>query len=141
MPFARSGHLRRTIANETPPHTGSSRCFPFWQEVLACYVVNTNSDDMSGKKKCAPVLEDYYECLHHKKEVRRPRTLRHQTLSMLTSPSLGCPRGFDTSGIQEARSSKSSGQRAQGWRNKEPGLIRQGGGHQERFGNQIDNNR
>jgi hypothetical protein len=48
---------------------GPSRCFPFWQEVLACYVVNTNTEDDSGKKKCKPVLEDYYECLHHKKEV------------------------------------------------------------------------
>jgi NADH dehydrogenase (ubiquinone) Fe-S protein 5 len=38
--------------------------------VLACYVVNTSSEDVSGKKKCMPVLEDYYECLHHKKEVR-----------------------------------------------------------------------
>ncbi|QIW96054.1 hypothetical protein AMS68_001572 [Peltaster fructicola] len=51
--------------------TGPSRCFPFWQEVLACYVVNTNADDDSGKKKCVPVLEDYYECLHHKKERAR----------------------------------------------------------------------
>ena len=40
---------------------GPSRCFPFWQEVLACYVVNTNAEDDSGKKKCLPVLEDYYE--------------------------------------------------------------------------------
>jgi NADH dehydrogenase (ubiquinone) Fe-S protein 5 len=23
----------------------------------------------SGKKKCTPALEDYYECLHHRKEV------------------------------------------------------------------------
>ncbi|KAG9571981.1 hypothetical protein KCV04_g16666, partial [Aureobasidium melanogenum] len=38
------------------------------QEMLACYVVNTNSEDGSGKKKCAPMLEDYYECLHHRKE-------------------------------------------------------------------------
>jgi NADH dehydrogenase (ubiquinone) Fe-S protein 5 len=53
-------------------HTGPSRCFPFWQEVLACYVVNTNAEDDSGKKKCTPVLEDYYECLHHKKEVCLP---------------------------------------------------------------------
>jgi len=49
---------------------GPSRCFPFWQELLACYVVNTSAEDDSGKKKCAPALEDYYECLHHKKEVR-----------------------------------------------------------------------
>lgn len=37
--------------------------------MLACYVVNTEAGDDSGKKKCAPALEDYYECLHHKKEV------------------------------------------------------------------------
>jgi NADH dehydrogenase (ubiquinone) Fe-S protein 5 len=37
--------------------------------VLACYVVNTSTEDDSGKKKCSPVLEDYYE--HHRKEVRR----------------------------------------------------------------------
>ncbi|KAK8135885.1 NADH:ubiquinone oxidoreductase 11.5kD subunit [Apiospora sp. TS-2023a] len=55
---------------------GPSRCFPFWQEVLACYVVNTNADDNSGKTKCAPVLEDYYECLHHKKEAARVRQLQ-----------------------------------------------------------------
>ena len=52
---------------------GPSRCFPFWQELLACYVVNTNTDDVSGGKKCLPVLEDYYECLHHKKEVNSRR--------------------------------------------------------------------
>jgi hypothetical protein len=51
---------------------GPSRCFPFWQEVLACYVTNTNSEDVSGKAKCTPYLEDYYECLHHKKEVCFP---------------------------------------------------------------------
>jgi NADH dehydrogenase (ubiquinone) Fe-S protein 5 len=33
-------------------------------------VTNTNAEDDSGKAKCVPVLEDYYECLHHKKEVR-----------------------------------------------------------------------
>ena len=54
-----------------PRTTGPSRCFPFWQDVLACYVVNTSTEDDSGKKKCSPVLEDYYECLHHRKEVRR----------------------------------------------------------------------
>ncbi len=48
---------------------GQSRCFPFWQEMLACYTVNTTAEDDSGKKICAPALEDYYECLHHKKEV------------------------------------------------------------------------
>ncbi|KAF3770691.1 hypothetical protein M406DRAFT_248932 [Cryphonectria parasitica EP155] len=55
---------------------GPGRCFPFWQEVLACYVVNVNSEDDSGKKKCVPVLEDYYECMHHKKEAARAMALQ-----------------------------------------------------------------
>ncbi|KAF4121770.1 NADH dehydrogenase (ubiquinone) Fe-S protein 5 [Geosmithia morbida] len=50
---------------------GVGRCFPFWQEVLGCYVVNTSAEDDSGKKKCSLALEDYYECLHHKKEHAR----------------------------------------------------------------------
>ncbi|KAI4151506.1 MAG: hypothetical protein LQ340_003462 [Diploschistes diacapsis] len=57
-------------------HGGPSRCFPFWQELLACYVVNTNEEDVSGAKKCAPALEDYYECLHHKKERARVAALQ-----------------------------------------------------------------
>jgi NADH dehydrogenase (ubiquinone) Fe-S protein 5 len=47
---------------------GVSRCFPFWQEYLACYIVNQN-EESRDKKTCVPVLEDYYECLHHRKEV------------------------------------------------------------------------
>lgn len=62
-----NGRLSRHAANFQLP--GPGRCFPFWQEVLACYVVNTDQEDQSGKKKCVPVLEDYYECMHHKKEV------------------------------------------------------------------------
>lgn len=37
--------------------------------MLACYVINTSSEDVSGAKKCLPQLEDYEECLHHRKEV------------------------------------------------------------------------
>ncbi len=35
-------------------------------------MINSSDDDDSGKKKCIPAMEDYYECLHHRKEVRRP---------------------------------------------------------------------
>merc|ERR1712187_897926 len=48
---------------------GPSRCYGFWQEVLGCYVVNAGEGE-TGKKQCMPALEDYYECLHHRKEVR-----------------------------------------------------------------------
>lgn len=55
---------------------GPSRCFPFWQELLACYVVNTDSGDLEGGRKCLPAMEDYYECLHHRKEAARTRALQ-----------------------------------------------------------------
>merc|ERR1711963_475225 len=62
---------RSAMASGYGMHGGVGRCFPFWQEVMACYVVNTSAEDDSGKKKCSLVLEDYYECLHHKKEHAR----------------------------------------------------------------------
>jgi hypothetical protein len=79
-----SGDTQETLASieskhktlTTSAYPGPSRCFPFWQDVLACYVVNTSTEDDSGKKKCSPVLEDYYECLHHRKEVRYTNLLR-----------------------------------------------------------------
>lgn len=63
-------HLRsflRRVSNLTS--TGVSRCFPFWQEYMACYVINQNDPEARKQGVCAPRLEDYYECLHHKKEV------------------------------------------------------------------------
>ncbi|KAJ6036609.1 NADH-ubiquinone oxidoreductase kd subunit [Penicillium herquei] len=49
---------------------GPGRCYTFWQEVLGCYVVNSPEGE-TGKKKCTPALDDYYECLHHRKEALR----------------------------------------------------------------------
>ena len=54
---------------ELTANLGVSRCFPFWQEYLACYVVNQTEDSDPKNAICAPALEDYYECLHHRKEV------------------------------------------------------------------------
>jgi len=55
---------------------GPTRCFVFWQEVLACYVANTAGDDSKGVSKCAPALEDYLECINHKKEAIRVEQLQ-----------------------------------------------------------------
>ncbi|KAF8477099.1 hypothetical protein BDZ91DRAFT_708670 [Kalaharituber pfeilii] len=55
---------------------GVSRCFPFWQDLLACYVVNTADSNLEGRWKCIPQRDDYYECLHHKKEIAKTRVLR-----------------------------------------------------------------
>ncbi|TGZ83981.1 hypothetical protein EX30DRAFT_338558 [Ascodesmis nigricans] len=50
-------------------HGGVSRCFPFWQDFLSCYVIHT-ADDKDERWRCIPQRDDYYECLYHKKEVR-----------------------------------------------------------------------
>ncbi|KAL2119588.1 hypothetical protein VTJ04DRAFT_6549 [Mycothermus thermophilus] len=55
---------------------GPSRCFPFWQELMSCYVIHGGENDGEGKKKCVPAMEDYYECLHHKKEAARVQLLQ-----------------------------------------------------------------
>ncbi|KAH8148689.1 uncharacterized protein LAJ45_07400 [Morchella importuna] len=57
-------------------HGGVGRCFPFWQDMLACYVMNTNSGSDEGKWKCAPQHDDYYECLHHKKELAKAKAIQ-----------------------------------------------------------------
>ena len=36
---------------------------------MACYVINQTDVEARKKGICMPKLEDYYECLHHKKEV------------------------------------------------------------------------
>lgn len=68
-PISPTGHLCIVQLNILTRSLGPGRCFPFWQEVLACYVVNSSPEDRSGAQKCGLALEDYYECLHHKKEV------------------------------------------------------------------------
>ncbi|BFZ63787.1 hypothetical protein YB2330_004919 [Saitoella coloradoensis] len=42
---------------------GRSRCFPFWQDYLAC---NAQSEKVG---ECTLAMQDYMECLHHTKEV------------------------------------------------------------------------
>ncbi|KPI37246.1 uncharacterized protein AB675_1445 [Cyphellophora attinorum] len=56
---------------------GVSRCFPFWQEYMACYVINQNDPEARKQGVCVPRLEDYYECLHHKKEHARALAIQN----------------------------------------------------------------
>lgn len=57
--------------------TGPSRCFPFWQELLACYVLSADSANPKAVTKCVPELEDYHEYLHHRKEVSSGHAREH----------------------------------------------------------------
>jgi len=88
---------------------GPSRCFPFFQELMGCYVVNTSAEDVSGKNKCAPALEDYYECLHHKKEVGDKRQLFCELLANLSSNPGRTDKGF-TSSLSQSRNCICQGQ-------------------------------
>lgn len=71
--------------------SGPSRCYPFWQEVLGCYVVNSGEGE-AGKKKCTPALEDYHECLHHRKEVRHHPTPISTTQQVMLTTQFAIPR-------------------------------------------------
>ena len=39
---------------------------------MACYVINHDNIEARKQGVCVPKLEDYYECLHHRKEVCQP---------------------------------------------------------------------
>ncbi|QSL65459.1 hypothetical protein MERGE_002770 [Pneumocystis wakefieldiae] len=54
---------------------GQSRCYPFWQQFLGCYA---SLDGTKEKNVCIAEIEDYIECLHHAKEIRRLKAIQHE---------------------------------------------------------------
>ncbi|KAJ9664018.1 hypothetical protein H2198_000521 [Neophaeococcomyces mojaviensis] len=55
---------------------GVGRCYPYWQEYMACYVMTKEDKVLREQGTCLPRLEDYYECLHHKKEYARAAAMQ-----------------------------------------------------------------
>ncbi|KAE8214903.1 hypothetical protein CF327_g1771 [Tilletia walkeri] len=53
---------------------GPSRCYQFFQEFRKCYA----SADLPGQ--CAAQQADYFECLHHTKEIARTRAIKEHLL-------------------------------------------------------------
>ncbi|KAK0522099.1 hypothetical protein OC835_000237 [Tilletia horrida] len=51
-----------------------SRCFQFFQEFRKCYA----SADMPGQ--CAAQQADYFECLHHTKEIARNKAIKEHLI-------------------------------------------------------------
>ncbi|KAI9189688.1 hypothetical protein H9P43_001121 [Blastocladiella emersonii ATCC 22665] len=49
---------------------GRSRCFAFFQDLQKCYLTADEPNTV-----CAPFKADYLECLHHRKEVARAKTI------------------------------------------------------------------
>lgn len=95
---------------------------------MACYVVNTSTNDDSGKKKCVPVLEDYYECLHHKKEVSYVRVTRAE--HRLTIPAARESAGH-ASCVHAIWQLKPTRRWSDFEANKESGLAWKRGGYEE----------
>ncbi|CCX30230.1 hypothetical protein FPQ18DRAFT_354247 [Pyronema domesticum] len=55
---------------------GPGRCFPYWQDLLSCYIINTANSEEDGRWKCVPQKADYVECLHHGKEIAKTKAIR-----------------------------------------------------------------
>eukprot|EP00892_Ulva_mutabilis_P008839 jgi/Ulvmu1/6327/UM029_0035.1 len=51
-------------------HGFEGRCYQFWREVQACL-----HETDGNYKQCGDNFEDYMECLHHKKEIRRKNAI------------------------------------------------------------------
>ncbi|CAH1762090.1 15937_t:CDS:2 [Entrophospora sp. SA101] len=56
---------------------GIGRCFNFWQEFRKCYAMANRPED------CIMEKEDYFECLHHTKEIARAKKIKAQELKMI----------------------------------------------------------
>lgn len=52
------------------------RCYPFWKAYQECLRTHEPQDALDT---CPRVREDYYECLHHRKEVRNQHEKTNQT--------------------------------------------------------------
>lgn len=141
-------HYHNTELTQFRPTTGPSRCFPFWQELLSCYVVNSSDDDASGKKKCVPAMEDYYECLHHRKEVRQPRPSASLSQNPSEPPwltriafSTGCESEDAAGCLPTIRGQEAAGESPDGRPNTESWVAGQGGRHQEGAGDELEQGR
>eukprot|EP00546_Thalassionema_frauenfeldii_P019899 CAMPEP_0178895162 /NCGR_PEP_ID=MMETSP0786-20121207/430_1 /TAXON_ID=186022 /ORGANISM="Thalassionema frauenfeldii, Strain CCMP 1798" /LENGTH=77 /DNA_ID=CAMNT_0020565355 /DNA_START=62 /DNA_END=295 /DNA_ORIENTATION=+ len=62
------------------------RCYPFFADYKDCL---QNREDPETMKVCGPERDDYFECLHHKKEFGRVATVLAQQKSNLEADSGG----------------------------------------------------
>lgn len=56
---------------------GQSRCFGEFQRYMECY---TNANTKTPTE-CTGKVDDYFECLHHKKEKLRIQTIKQELLN------------------------------------------------------------
>ncbi|KAL1918449.1 uncharacterized protein VTP21DRAFT_3109 [Calcarisporiella thermophila] len=56
---------------------GSGRCFAYWQEFHKCYAMADRPDE------CVLQRDDYLECLHHTKEIKRFQQIQSQQVKQI----------------------------------------------------------
>ncbi|KAF8243447.1 hypothetical protein K440DRAFT_561711, partial [Wilcoxina mikolae CBS 423.85] len=66
-------------------------CFPYWQDLLGCYIVNTSDGSTEGRWRCIPQKSDYIECLHHNKEAAKTKAIRAAYLRRASEGGAGIP--------------------------------------------------
>mmetsp|Transcript_8225 Transcript_8225/g.21200 ORF Transcript_8225/g.21200 Transcript_8225/m.21200 type:complete len:88 (-) Transcript_8225:394-657(-) len=57
------GNSKEEMANMLNPRV--ARCYPIWMDFYSCMV------ETDKPSKCIDLREDYFECLHHRKEISR----------------------------------------------------------------------
>lgn len=72
-------------------HGGKGRCYDIWMEFSECM------SRCAVPADCAAAREDYFECLHHRKEVG---FLFHMLLSLQDSICAGQAMKTDVSGLR-----------------------------------------
>ncbi|KAI5804317.1 hypothetical protein EDC01DRAFT_779211 [Geopyxis carbonaria] len=90
----KGGYLHLLLVHISNPARNAALCYPFWQDFLACYVSNTADSSEEGRWRCVPQKNDYYECLHHRKEAAKVQEVRAAYLRRLEQGgAIGSPQG------------------------------------------------
>eukprot|EP00561_Arcocellulus_cornucervis_P012080 CAMPEP_0185800650 /NCGR_PEP_ID=MMETSP1322-20130828/997_1 /TAXON_ID=265543 /ORGANISM="Minutocellus polymorphus, Strain RCC2270" /LENGTH=79 /DNA_ID=CAMNT_0028496301 /DNA_START=10 /DNA_END=249 /DNA_ORIENTATION=+ len=64
---------------------GIGRCYPFWAEYKECLKTETRNDGLI----CHPAREDYFECLHNRREHEIVRAVNAEEQKQKNAPAHG----------------------------------------------------
>ena len=66
--------VAQVLNNHPPSYKRNNRCYHFWMDFLKC-MQEEGADDAP---KCKPLVDDYRECLHHRKFWERRLTVERE---------------------------------------------------------------
>mmetsp|Transcript_8226 Transcript_8226/g.21201 ORF Transcript_8226/g.21201 Transcript_8226/m.21201 type:complete len:169 (-) Transcript_8226:303-809(-) len=72
------GNSKEEMANMLNPRV--ARCYPIWMDFYSCMV------ETDKPSKCIDLREDYFECLHHRKEVMLAAPFELKTSRPMSRP-------------------------------------------------------